>query len=149
MKLEEQFIVNAPADEVWAFLTDPERVAEALPGAEITEKIDDTTYKGGMSVRVGPVSANYDGTVAFDLDEVARRAVVRAKGRGKPGMGTADMRMVSRVRQVSDSETEVTVESDLTVTGILAQLGRGMIERVSKKMFQDFTKAVKQELEET
>jgi len=148
MKIEQEFTINAGADKVWAFLVDPERVAAALPGAEITEKIDDTTYKGGMGVKVGPLSATYAGTVSFTLDEAAKSATVHAKGQGKAGMGSADMRMVSNVVALSDDETRVTVDADLTVTGILAQFGRGMIEQVSKKMFGEFTKAVKEELEE-
>jgi carbon monoxide dehydrogenase subunit G len=147
MKIEEQFSIQAPPDAVWAFLIDPERVAAALPGAEISEKIDGTTFKGGMAVRVGPVSANYRGTVSFELDDAARSAVVHAKAQGMAGMGSADMRMTSRVREVGDNETQVTVEADVTISGILAQFGRGMIEQVSKKMFQDFSAAVKSELE--
>lgn len=148
MKIEQEFTIAAGADKVWAFLIDPERVAAALPGAEISEKIDDTTYKGGMSVKVGPLSATYAGTVSFTLDDGTRTATVHAKGQGKAGMGSADMRMVSNVIELSGSETRVTVDADLIVSGILAQFGRGMIEQVSKKMFGDFTTAVKQELEE-
>ncbi len=146
MKIEEQFTVAAPAERVWAFLTDPQRVASALPGAEITEQIDDSTYKGGMAVKVGPVSAAYTGTVAFELDEEARAAVVHAKGQGRAGMGSADMKMTSRVAELAANETEVTVEAHLTVTGILAQLGRGMMQHVSKKMFKDFTEVLGKEL---
>ena len=97
MKIQEKFTVDAPADEVWAFLIDPERVAAALPGARITEKVDENTYKGGMAVNVGPLSAAYSGTVAFELDEENRAATVRARGQGKAGMGNADMKMTSRV----------------------------------------------------
>ncbi len=146
MKIQEQFTVAAPATEVWSFLTDPERVATALPGAEISERIDDNTWSGGMSVKVGPVSAAYRGTVAFDLDEAAHTAVVRAKGQGRAGMGNADMTMTSRIDALAPSETEVTVEADLRVTGILAQLGRGMMQHVSKKMFREFTQAMEKEL---
>ena len=158
MKIEEKFTVNAPADEVWAFLIDPERVAAALPGAKITEKVDENTYKGGMGVSVGPVSAAYDGTVEFDLDEENRSASGRARGagpdggtgwargQGKAGMGNADMRMTSRVVELGPAETEVTVEASVAVTGILAQLGRGMMQHVSKKMFKQFTEVVEKEL---
>ena len=146
MRIEEKFTVAAPADEVWAFLTDPERVAAALPGAEISEKVDENTYKGGMGVKVGPVSAAYNGTVAFELDEERRSAVVRAKGQGKAGMGTADMKMTSSVVALADGGTEVTVEADLAVTGILAQLGRGMMQHVSKRMFKEFTQVMEKEL---
>ena len=142
MRIEEKFTVNAPADEVWAFLVDPERVAAALPGAQITEKVDEKTYKGGMGVNVGPLSAAYSGTVEFDLDEENRSAVVRARGQGKAGMGTADMKMTSSVVELGPDETEVTVEADLSVTGILAQLGRGMMQHVNKKMFRQFTEAM-------
>ncbi len=147
MKIAEEFIIEAPAEKVWEFLTDPHRVAAALPGATITEQVDDTTYKGGMAVRVGPVSANYSGTVSFELDDEARSAVVHAKGRGAAGMGSADMRMTSRIAEVDDNRTTVTVDSDVTISGVLAQFGRGMIEQVSKKMFREFTDAVKAELE--
>ncbi len=147
MKIEQEFSVAAPADKVWAFLTDPERVATALPGAEISEKIDDTTYKGGMSMRVGPLSASYAGTVSFELDEANKSATVHAKGQGKAGMGSAQMTMVSNVIEVAETETHVTIESDLIVSGILAQFGRGMIEQISKKMFKEFTDIVRQELE--
>jgi len=147
MKIEEQFSIQAPADEVWAFLIDPERVAAALPGAEISEQIDDNSFKVTMSVRVGPVSANYRGTVSFDLDEAARSAVVQAKAQGMAGMGSASMRMTSRVEELAATETQVTVEADVTISGVLAQFGRGMIEQVSKKMFQEFAAAVQAELE--
>ena len=146
MKIKEKFTVDAPADAVWSFLIDPERVAASLPGAEISEKLDENTYKGGMGVKVGPLSANYTGTVAFDLNEEERSAVVRARGQGKAGMGNADMKMTSRVVELGPAETEVTVEADLTVTGILAQMGRGMMEHVSKKMFKEFTEVLGKEL---
>ena len=146
MRIEEKFTVAAPADDVWAFLTDPERVAAALPGAEITEKLDENTYKGGMGVKVGPLAAAYTGTVAFDLDEDARSAVVHARGQGKAGMGNADMKMTSSVVTLGPDETEVTVQAQLSVTGILAQLGRGMMQHVSKKMFKEFTEVLEKEL---
>ena len=146
MKIQEKFTVDAPADSVWEFLIDPERVAAALPGAEITEKLDDNTYKGGMAVNVGPLAAVYTGTVAFDLDEEARSASVRARGQGKAGMGNADMTMTSRVVELGPAKTEVTVEANLSVSGILAQLGRGMMQHVSKRMFKQFTEVLAKEL---
>ena len=139
MRIEERFAVAASVGDVWTFLIDPERVAAVLPGATITEKIDEKTYAGGMTVKVGPLAATYAGTVSFDLDERERSAVVRARGQGKGGMGTAEMTMTSRVSALSDMETEVTVAAELTVTGILAQLGRGMIQIVSKRMFEQFS----------
>ncbi len=147
MKIEERFTINAPADAVWAFLIDPERVAAALPGAEISDKVDDTTFKGGMAVHVGPISASYRGTLSFELDGAAKTAVIDAKGQAMAGMGSAHMQMTSKVHSLGENETEVTIDADVTISGVLAQFGRGMIEQVSKKMFQEFTAAVKLELE--
>ena len=79
-------------------------------------------------------------------NEEARAAVVHARGQGKAGMGNADLKMTSRVVSLGPSEAEVTVEADLRVTGILAQLGRGMMQHVSKKMFREFTGVLGKEL---
>ncbi len=138
MKIQDGFTIDAPAAEVWALLSDPERVATLLPGASMGDQIDDNTYSGGMSVKVGPLAVSYDGTVSFQLDEDERSVEVRARGRGKRGMGTADMTMTSQVVAHGDTRTEVTIDSDVVVTGILAQMGRGMIQVVSKKMLQEF-----------
>lgn len=142
MRIDETVEIAAPAEAVWAFLADPERVAAALPGAEITERIGDNAYKGGMSVKVGPLAASYTGTVSFDLNEAERSAVVRASGQGKAGMGNAEMTMRSAVEALARDRTRVAVSATLVVTGILAQLGRGMIQHVSKKMFKDFAQIV-------
>lgn len=142
MRIDETVEIAAPADAVWAFLADPERVAAALPGAEIAEKVGENAYKGGMSVKVGPLAASYTGTVSFDLNEAERTAVVRASGQGKAGMGNAEMTMRSAVEALAQDRTRVVVSATLVVTGILAQLGRGMIQHVSKKMFKDFAQIV-------
>ena len=138
MKIQEGFTIDAPASAVWAILSDPHQVAPLLPGAQMGDQIDDTTYSGGMVVKVGPLAATYTGTVSFELDEDDRSARVRARGQGKAGMGTADMSMTSRVVALDDARTEVIIDSNISVTGILAQMGRGMIQVVSKKMLQDF-----------
>ena len=147
MKIEESFTVNASAKAVWAFLVDPERVAAALPGAKIIQKVNNTTFKADMVVRVGPISAKYRGTVSFELDEPARTALVHAKGQGMAGMGNAEMQMTSKLNPASDTKTEVTVIAGFSISGVLAQFGGAMIKEVSKNMFQEFIVAMKQELE--
>ena len=147
MKIEESFTVNASAKAVWGFLVDTERVAAALPGAKIIQKVNNTTFKADMVVRVGPISAKYRGTVSFELDEPARTALVHAKGQGMAGMGNADMQMTSKLNPVSDTKTEVTVIAGFSISGVLAQFGGAMIKEVSKNMFQEFVVAMKQELE--
>jgi carbon monoxide dehydrogenase subunit G len=148
MQIEKSFVVNAPRSEVWAFLTDPHRVARCLPGAAITEKIDEQSYTGTMTVKVGPVTANYRGKMRFErLDAAAGEAEIVASGQETKGKGGADMRMKSRVVERSPGETEVTVVSDVNVVGVLAQFGRGMIQDVSDQLFQKFSTAMRRELE--
>ena len=148
MQIEKTFVVKAPPAVVWGFLTDPTRVARCLPGAAITEKVDERTYMGTITVKVGPVSASYKGRVRFErLDEAARTAEIVASGQDIRGKGGADMRMTSRMVERAPGETEVAVVSDVNVTGILAQFGRGMIQDVSDQMFQRFTEAMRTELE--
>jgi uncharacterized protein len=148
MKIEKSFVVRADPAAVWAFLTDPYRVAPCLPGAAITEKTGERVYAGTITVRVGPVAASYKGKVRFErLDEAAREAEIVASGQDVRGKGGADMKMTSRVSERAPGETEVVASSEVNVTGILAQLGRGMIQDVSDQMFQRFTDAIRAELE--
>ena len=148
MEITKSFVVKAPAAAVWDFLTDPYKVARCLPGAAITEKVDDTTYTGTITIKVGPVTASYRGKMRFErLDEAAGEADITASGQETRGKGGADMRMKSRVVERAPGETEVTVVSDVNVMGVLAQFGRGMIQDVSDQLFQKFTVAMRRELE--
>ena len=146
--VEKQFVINAARREVWAFLTDPAKVAGCLPGAAITGQVDERTHSGTIAVRVGPVSARYKGTVRFErLDREEGVAEIAAAGQDVRGKGGADLRMTSRVVERGPSETEVTVTSTVNITGILAQFGRGMIQDVSDQMFRQFTDAMRAALE--
>ena len=148
MQIEKVFVVKASPAAVWDFLTDPHRVARCLPGAAITEQIDEQTYAGTITVKVGPVAASYKGRVRFErLDAALRSAEIVASGQDVRGKGGADMRMRSRLVEKAPGQTEVVATSEVNVTGILAQFGRGMIQDVSDQMFQKFTEAVRAELE--
>lgn len=148
MQIEKSFVVKAPIAAVWEFLTDPVRVGRCLPGAAITDKIDDQTWAGTITVKVGPVTANYRGKMRFDrLDPAAHEADIAASGQETRGKGGADMRMKSRLTERTPGETEVVVTSDVNVMGVLAQFGRGMIQDVSDLLFQKFTEAMRRELE--
>lgn len=148
IEIVKSFTVNAPAATVWAFLTDPARVARCLPGASITGELPEGGYGGTITVKVGPVTASYKGKMRFErLDEAAGEAEIAASGQETRGKGGADMRMKSRVTGHPDGSTEVTVTSDVNVVGVLAQFGRGMIQDVSDQLFQRFTSAMRKELE--
>lgn len=146
IRIEKQFTVAAPPDSVWSFLTDPHRVARCLPGAAITGQVDERTWGGTMTLKVGPVSSSYKGKVTFQrLDVAARTAELRATGQDVQGRGGADMTMTSRL-EPAPGGTAVTVVSEVNVTGILAQFGRGMIQDVSDQMFGTFTANMTREL---
>jgi uncharacterized protein len=147
-QIEKTFVVKAPAQAVWEFLTDPRRVARCMPGAAITDQLDDKTYAGTMAVKIGPVQASYKGQLRFEqLDPSGRSAVIAANGQDVRGKGGANMRLTSRVVERGPGETEVIASSEVTVTGVLAQFGRGMIQDVSDQLFQKFTEAMRAELE--
>ncbi len=147
-EITKTFVVKAPASKVWAFLTDPQQVAKCLPGAAITEKLDDKTWAGTMTVKVGPVSSSYKGKVAFErLDPVARTAEIVAQGMDVRGKGGAELNLTSRLVEKAPGETEVTTVSKVNITGILAQMGRGMVQDVSDQMFKVFSERMRSELE--
>ena len=148
LEITKVFVVAAPPSRVWEFLIDIHRVAKCLPGAAIGEKLDDKTYAGTITVKVGPISSSYKGKVVFErLDPATRTAEVVATGQDTKGRGSADLRMTSTLRKLSPGQTEVTAASKVNITGILAQMGRGMIQDVSDQMFQTFSQRMRAELE--
>jgi len=148
LEITKTVVVKAPLARVWDLLVDPQSVARCMPGAAITGRLDDRTYGGTMTVKVGPVSSSYRGKVVFErLDPKTRTAEILATGQDVRGRGGADLRLTSRLREMAPGETEVTAISQVNITGILAQMGRGMIEDVSDQMFQIFSQRLREELE--
>ncbi|HEX6618033.1 MAG TPA: SRPBCC family protein [Solirubrobacteraceae bacterium] len=143
MKLEQSFTVAAPVEQVWDMLVDVERVAPCLPGAEITGQRPDGSYEGNFTVKLGPTTASYRGSLKMDsLDEASRTATMHANGTDKRGQGGAHAVIVSTLHQEGD-ETVVDVITDFTITGRLARFGRGgMIEDISKRMMRDFSQCL-------
>jgi uncharacterized protein len=143
MKLEQSFTVAAPVEQVWDALVDVERIAPCLPGAEITGQGPDGSYEGNFTVKLGPTTASYRGSLKMDsLDEASRVATMHAKGTDKRGQGGANATIVSTLRE-EGGETTVDVVTDFTITGRLARFGRGgMIEDISKRMMRDFSQCL-------
>ncbi len=137
MKLENEFTVPAPVDRAWEVLLDLERVAPCLPGAAIDGREGDA-HTGTMTVKIGPITARYKGTVKIEeSDEQAHRAVMRAQARDARGQGTAAATITSTMEAV-DGGTRVRVETDMRITGPAAQFGRGVMQDVSAKMMGRF-----------
>ena len=145
MELTNRFRVEVPVDEAWALLTDVERIAPCLPGAQLTE-IEGDDYRGLVKVKVGPITAQYKGTAHFvERDEAAGRAVLRAEGRETRGQGNAAATITALLLPDGDG-TEVSVVTDLTITGKVAQFGRGVLADVSSKLLDQFSASLASEL---
>jgi carbon monoxide dehydrogenase subunit G len=148
IEISKSFVVKASRAAAWNFLTDPVRVARCLPGAAITNQVDERTHAGTITMKVGPVTASYKGTMRFErLDTAAWTAEIVAAGQDVRGKGGADLRMTSTLVERAPGETEVNITSQVNVMGILAQFGRGMIQDVSDQMFATFVAAARAELE--
>jgi uncharacterized protein len=147
MKLEQSFEVKAPVNEVWAALTDLDRVAPCLPGAAITGHDEDGTYHGEFKVKLGPTTAAYKGTVKIEeADDTSHTATMRAKGTDKRGHGGAQATIVNRLTEV-DGGTRVDAVTDYTITGRLASFGRpGMIQDISNRLLGDFSNCLQSQL---
>jgi uncharacterized protein len=126
MEFDNSFEVPLPVDETWKLLMDIRRIAPCLPGAELTEVIDDRTYKGKVGVRLGPVSLAFAGTVKFDeIDDAAHRAKISAQGSDAKGRGAANATATFHLEPVTGG-SKVLVHTHLTLSGAVAQYGRGV-----------------------
>lgn len=145
MKLENEFTVDAPVDEAWDVMLDLERVTPCLPGATLTEQEGDE-YKGKMTVRLGPVRQEYNGTVKFEeTDAEEHRAVLKADGKDQRGQGTASATITSTMSE-ENGGTKVHVETDMQLTGRAAQFGRGVQEDVAAKLLTEFADCLEKEI---
>src|SRR2546426_3307336 len=140
MELHNDFIVSAPVDAVWAYMLDVERVAPCMPGAELTEVVDDRNWKGKVTVKVGPVSMAFLGTVTMqERDDAAKRVVLKADGRDARGKGAANAIVTARMEPAAGQGTKVSIDADLTITGAAAQYARGgMIQDISGRLTKEF-----------
>lgn len=141
------FQVNQSIDKVWAFLSDPNQVVTCVPGASITEKIDEQNYKGKVSMKFGPVAAKYNGAIVIEeLDSENYKMVLKGKGMDAKGQGAADM-VMNGVLVEKDGGTEVTYKMDVSVTGKLAQFGSRLIVDVTNVVVEQFIGNFKSQLE--
>jgi len=138
MQLDHRFTVKVPVDRAWAVLTDVERIAPCLPGAQLTG-VDGDAYTGHVKVKVGPIVAQFAGKATFiERDDAAHVAVLRGEGRDTGGKGSASATITASLADAGDGETECTVRTDLTISGKVAQFGRGALADVSDKLLAQF-----------
>jgi uncharacterized protein len=145
MELTNEFTVGVPVERAWSVLTDVELIAPCLPGAQLQE-IEGDEYRGIVKVKVGPITAQYKGAARFqERDEAARRAVLRAEGRDTRGQGNASATITAQLRPDGDG-TAVSVVTDLSITGRVAQFGRGVLADVSSKLLGQFVDCLETKL---
>ena len=146
MDLTNEFTVGVGIDEAWKVLNDVERIAPCLPGAELQE-VEDDEYRGVVKIKVGPISAQYKGVATFqEQDETNHKVVLRAEGRDTRGQGNANA-LITATLVPSGDGTRVTVHTDLTISGKVAQFGRGVLPDVSAKLMQQFAEALDTEVQ--
>jgi carbon monoxide dehydrogenase subunit G len=138
MELNNDIEVSAPVEDVWAAFNDVERIAPCLPGAQLQE-IEGEEYRGIVKVKVGPITAQYKGKATFEeRDKANWKVVIKGDGRDTRGAGNASALITATLDPVSDTITKVNVHTDLTITGKVAQFGRGAIADVSTKLMGQF-----------
>ena len=144
MDLNHEFIVNVPVNDAWVILTDLERIAPCLPGAQLTE-VEGDTYRGQVKVKVGPIVAQFKGQASFvTRDDAAHTASLKGEGRDTTGKGTASAIITARLTSVTPTSTKCTVVTDLTISGKVAQFGRGALADVSDKLLAQFAENLNQ-----
>ena len=147
IKIEKTFRVDEPMEKVWAFLSDPRKVGTCVPGAQITDQVDEKTYKGTIKVKVGPSVTDYKGEVQIvRKDDAAHEIEILGKGQDTRGKGSASMKMTGKLQAV-DGGTQVINASELNVVGILAQMGARVITEVSNIMFEQFVNNFRSQLQ--
>ena len=147
IQIEETFPIAVPVETVWQFLLDPHRVVSSMPGAELEEVVDDRTFNGAVKIKLGAITTRYLGRVQLtEVDDQAHRVCMLAEGREKGG-GTAKATVTSELRALPGGHTEVFISAQVDLTGRVMQIGRGMIQGVSKQLFGEFIARTRQILE--
>jgi len=147
IEFRETLQVDAPIDRVWKFVNDPRKVVTCMPGAGLDEVVDERTFLGTVKIKVGAITASYKGRVVFtEVDAQARVLEATAEGR-ETGGGTARGKISIRLSSPAEGPTEFVTEASVDLTGRVMQVGRGMIQGVSRQLFKQFAASTKELLE--
>jgi carbon monoxide dehydrogenase subunit G len=147
MQLENSFTVAAPPDRVFAYLLDVNKIVSCVPGAELSEIVDPTTFKGKVKIKVGPITVAYNGTARIaDRDDANHAATLEADGRETTGPGSARAKARMSV-EAEGAGSIVKISTDYNVAGRVAQFGRGVMEDVSRRIVNDMAACIKANVE--
>lgn len=146
MKITQSFVVARPPDVVWRFFQDVPAVAQCLPGAALEDQGDDGSYTGSLAVKLGPMTAAFEGKCTIDPDPESRTATIEGRGVDKRGGSRGQVKVDYRVTE-ADYGTEVVVDADITLSGPAAQFGRtGLINEMSKRLIGEFVDCLEAKL---
>jgi carbon monoxide dehydrogenase subunit G len=145
--IEKKFTVNQTIDKTWELLTDPSKIVSCVPGAELTETIDQNNYKGKVSMKFGPVAVKYNGQVTFEKRDVANHELIlKGMGMDDKGKGSADMLLTAKL-SANGNQTEVQYSMEVSISGMLAQFGSRLISDVSNSVADQFSNNFKNKAE--
>jgi carbon monoxide dehydrogenase subunit G len=145
MRITSSFTVDAAPDQVFAYLLDVNQVVGCVPGAELSEVVDSQTFRGRLKIKVGAVQVVYQGTASIrevEEDDTSATVTIEGQGREIGGQGSVRAGLVLTVAATPQGGTEVRLETDLTVTGRIAQFGRGAIEDVSSRLIEQMGRCI-------
>lgn len=144
--ITKSFHVEQGIEDVWANLSNPEKVVVCVPGASLTEKVDDNNFKGVVELKFGPVKASYGGLITFiERDAVTHKMTLKGTGTDTKGKGGAEMVMNGKLIE-KDGGTDVNISMEVSITGMLAQFGSRLINDVSNHVFDQFVSNFKAQL---
>lgn len=147
MKFNQKAVVAAPREPLWNFLMDIPRVAQSLPGVEKVEQLDPNTYQGTLKVRVGPISLNLTGKIIVEeRDQSHWRATLRAEASDRMAAGAVRGKTSMTLTDLSASETELSVDTDVNILGKIGEFGQPIIRKKADTMLKEFVENIKKQL---
>ncbi len=148
MNVTEQFTVTRPIESVWALFLDVEELVRCLPGADLTSDNGDGTYNGRVSVKLGPISASFEGTASIESDDDSHSSHVKGRGVDRSGGSQGRVEVDVRLEDVDGAHTAVTIDATVMLAGPIAQFGRtGLVNEVSKRLIDDFSECLHAKLD--
>jgi uncharacterized protein len=148
MDITEQFTVTRPLESVWELFQDVPELARCLPGAELTSDNGDGTYDGRVSVKLGPISASFDGSATVEFDHESHTCFIKGRGVDRSGGSQGRVEVSVRLSEVDDTETDVSIVAKVLLAGPIAQFGRtGLVNEVSKRLIDDFSECIHAKLD--
>lgn len=150
MKIDHEFTVARPIDVVWDFFQDIPAVADCLPGAELREQVGDNTYSGGLSVKLGPMTAAFEGEATIEPDPASKVASITGKGVDKRGGSRGQVKVAYALAEEGEGSTKVDIDADVMLSGPAAQFGRtGLVNEISRRLISDFVTCIEGKLSAT